>query len=166
MAGGWSIQAICGLGALTVLAMPVAAAPVPDDWVTVAAGSLLTIEAPAGTRFESARGADSFVGKFVGPNFVLSLDYGAFSDPLTDRSRFADYSMRTVSIEGRSARVIEAKVTNRSDGPSEFIGLHVPAIAQSGRGPLSLTMTSVVSDAAANAVVHRIFETIRLTPAR
>ena len=84
-------------------------AAIPKDWIKISAGPVLTLAAPPGTHFQPAQGADSFVGTLVGPGFELQLDYGAFFDPLTDKSRF-QLSPKNATIDGKSATVVARRL--------------------------------------------------------
>ena len=154
------------LASLGLLALSAGVAPaktqaaIPKDWIKISAGPVLTLAAPPGTHFQPAQGADLFVGTLVGPGFELQLDYGAFSDPLTDKSRFSSYSPKNATIDGKSATVVRATSLDRR---IELLGLHVPNLGQSGRGSLSLTIMGTISDAKEEAVVRQMFGTIQFT---
>jgi hypothetical protein len=159
-------QLILGSSALLVLAgdaRVLAEAPVPVDWVNLSIGSLLTLAAPPGTRFEPGRGADSLVGTLVGPNFKLQLDYGVYSDPLTDQSRFMTYWAEKILVDNKPATIVHATVASPSTDPARFIGLHVPQLGKSGLGALSLTLSSVVSDSEQQGILDRMFGSIHFT---
>ena len=129
-----------------------------SGWISVKIGSLLTLKAPAGTTFKTVPG-DSFVGLLAGPGFALQMDYGLYSDPLTDQSRFSTYSAEPVQIDGRPAIVVRG-TPKRSSTPGQFIGLHVPQLGHSSLGTLSLTVAGIVPEQKEITVVRRIFDTI------
>src|SRR5262245_33322748 len=135
MACHWRRTFVGGVLSLCALIGPAAGAPGSStDWVTLSVGSFLTIKAPPGTQFQSRRGADSFVGVIVGNGFELELDYGVYSYPLTDRSRFATYTAEPIRIDGKSAMLVRATPASSSSGQRGFIGLHIPHIDQSVLG--------------------------------
>jgi hypothetical protein len=159
----WVLTSL-SLAALRAWIAPAAGAPAtPADWIIIAAGSFLTLKAPQGTRFEARSGADSFLGVFVGPGFALQLDYGAYSDPLTDQSRFTAYSAQSIHIDGKPATIVRATPAGHSADLGRFIGLHFPELGRTGRGSLSLTITAVVSDSRQEELVLRMFDSIQLT---
>ena len=82
----------------------------------------------------------------------------AFSDPLTDTSRFFAYSAKNATIDGKSATVVRATSLDRR---IELLGLHVPNLGQSGRGSLSLTIMGTISDVKQEGAVRQIFNTIQ-----
>jgi hypothetical protein len=118
----------------------------------------------AGTKFQRQTGADSFVGILVGPGFELQVDYGAYSDPLTDKSRFAAYSAQLTHIDGKPATIVRATPAGASADRRSFIGLHIAQLGQSGRGSLGLTISGPVPDSDREALVLRMFDTIRFGP--
>jgi hypothetical protein len=153
-----------GLLALFALIAPAASAHgTPAEWITISVGSLLTIKAPPGTQFQARPGADSFLGIIVGKGFELELDYGVYSDPLTDRSRFATYSAQSIRIDGKPATIVRATPAGHSTDQGGFIGLHVRQLGQSMLGSLSVTITAVVSNAEQEQLIRQIFESIRFT---
>ena len=160
------LAVLCVL-ALTVLTDLAVAQPAPPpDWIEVAAGNVLTLRAPLGTTFLQGHGANSFVGTFSGPGFALHMDYGAYSDPLTDSVRYGAYQTQVTRIDGKAAMIVfGARAAASSDRPY-FIGLHVPDVAPSAIGPLRLTMTTTLKVRNGEAVLRRIFETIRFRPSR
>lgn len=133
-------------------------------WITVKVGSVLTLDAPPGTTFKAAHG-DSFVGTLAGPGFALQLDYGLYSDPLTDRTRFSAYASQVIRIDGRAGSLVSGTL-KRSSRHGEFIGLHVPQLGHSPLGALGLTIAGVVPRAKEVDVVRRIFQTIRFVAKR
>ncbi len=155
------ILASLGLVALSAGIAPAKTqAVIPKDWIKITAGPVLTLAAPPGTYFQTAQGADSFVGTLAGPGFELQLDYGAFSDPLTDKSRFSAYSAKNATIDGKAALVVRGTSLDRR---IELVGLHVPNLGQSGRGSSSLTIMGTISDPKEEAVVRQMFGTIQFT---
>jgi hypothetical protein len=84
---------------------------------------------------------------------------------LTDQSRFTGYLAQKILIDGRSATIVHAAtLAGPAAAPGRFIGLHIPQLGHSGRGALSLTLSSVVSDSKQEALVGCIFDTIRFGP--
>ena len=146
------------LTALLMLGTACGPAGATSDWISLKIGSILTLEAPAGTTFKTVPG-DSFVGALTGPGFALQLDYGLYSDPLTDQSRFSKYNAETAKIDGRAAMVVEGMPKN-SKVPGRFIGLHVPNLGHSTLGTLSLTVAGTVPGQKEITVVRHIFATI------
>jgi hypothetical protein len=161
-------QFLSSLGLIVLqswIASAVSAPAVPADWITVAAGHVLTLQAPPGTRFETRPGADSFLGVFLGAGFEIQLDYGVYSDPLAERSQFSSYKSEPTRVNGKPATLVHATPNKGSSTyRGTFVGLHVTELGRTVVGELSLTLIGLVSDEAQEALIRRIFATIRLKP--
>ena len=160
MVSRWnSVLSLCILCILAIFGL--AATPIRPGWISVVVGSLFEVNAPSGSYFTKQSGADSFAGRLVGPAFELQIDYGAYADPLTDKSRFAQYSANSIRIDGKPAIIVRATLTGAAVERNTFIGVHVSELGQSGRGSISLTMSGIVSDTEREALVLEIFSSIR-----
>ena len=146
------------LAALLLFGTACGSAGASPGWISLSIGSILALEAPAGTTFKPVSG-DSFVGMLTGPGFALQLDYGLYSDRLTDQSRFSQYKAEAAKIDGRAATVVQGTLKD-SKTPGRFIGLHVPNLGHSTLGTLSLTVAGTVLGEKEIPVVKRIFDTI------
>ena len=132
----------------------------PSDWEPVAVGTILSLRAPHGTSFQKQSPGDSFVGRLTGPGFDLQVDYGPYSDPLTDKSRFEGYTSEPFSVDGHKALLVFAKQSS-----TQFVGVHVPSLEATPVGPLSLTIAGRIAPGAKAAVVN-LFSTIKFTRLR
>jgi hypothetical protein len=134
---------------------------IPDDWVSVPAGNILTLRAPPGTTFRTQSGIDSFTGKLEGPDFVLSLDFGAFAGPLTKLPGMSDYTLEEIRIDGKPARLVSGTMSAGSTAPHYLIGLYFAHLSDSAsKRPLNFSISGTLSGADQQAVVRQIFATI------
>ena len=134
------------------------AAAAEADQITVAVGKVLTLRAPPGTTFQPGVG-DSAAGLLAGAGFRLSFDLGLYSDPLVRPDFGPLLRAEDVTIDGRAGRLF---LWSAPPGALPIrVGLHVPTVAQSGIGPLRLTIVGLVADDATAERVTAMFRTIR-----
>ena len=136
-------------------------AAVPENWVELTAGEVLTLQAPPGSRFVPGRGTDSFIGRVEGPGFRLEMDYGVYSDPLTSGGSFVTVDSADTRIDGKAARTVFATSRDPVAGERHFYGLHVMSVAPSALGPIRLTVTATSHQRKLLDIVDRIVHTIR-----
>ena len=141
-------------------------ASIPPGWSTIAVGRILTLQAPAGTRFLQQAGTDSFVGTLAGPGFALDLDYGAFSDPLADLSGLQHSAVAETRIGGQPTRIVTGIAVRQADGGRYFIGVHVTALQVAGSRPISLTISGQVQGPQQQQLVRQMLATIRFSRTR
>lgn len=137
---------------------------VSGDWIRVDAGAGLSLQAPRGSRFVRGNGVDSLSGTVSGPGFVLELDYGAFSDPLTSLEAFSKVEAGEALIDGRPARLVFATLIRPAGKQLYFFGLHVPGVARSAQDGLKLTVTAHLRKRSDLVLIRRIVETLRFKP--
>ena len=134
---------------------------VPADWVEVSAGTLFSVKAPPGTVFKPGQGKDSVIGAFEGPGFLLSFDYGVYSDPLDRDSRDQGYQARDTRVNGKAAKIVTAYARLRSPVRPYFIGIHFPDVEKSSLGSIKLTVSGSLEKKEDYSIVEKILATIR-----
>ena len=152
------IALLSGMVAL-VFAHSALAADAPSDWIEVAAGPMFTVKAPPGTSFERIRTGDAFAGAFHGPGFDLAVEFGYHRDGMklpTDAKNAADTRL---VIDDKPGAITKAATADAAH--PYFIGLYVPDVEKDAFGPLSLLVTGTVAKPEDQAIVDRVFQTVR-----
>ena len=134
------------------------------EWVELAVGHALVMRAPPGSRWVPAAGIDSLVGEIRGPGFTLQMDFGRYSNPLSDSGSMRQVQSVETRIDGRSARIVSGILATPAAGGRLFTGLHVPEVASTAIGPVKLTLSGAVRRERTHAVLLRMFATIRFKP--
>jgi hypothetical protein len=137
----------------------VAADAVPSDWVEVAAGPMFTIRAPAGTTFERIRTGDAFAGAFHGPGFDLPVEFGYHRDVVKLPEGTKNAGETKLVVDEKPGTIVKASMADPAHG--FFVGLWVPDVENDLLGPLSLVITAAVAKAEDQAVVERIYRTVK-----
>ena len=146
-------------GAFVLGAYAAQAAEIPADWVEVAAGPMFTVKAPPGTTFERMRTGDAFAGTFRGAGFELAVEFGYHREELKTPENVRNAAMRSVVIDEKPGTV----TTGALGDPAHpyFAGLHVPAVENDVFGPLSLVVSGAADKPDDEAIVERIYETVK-----
>ena len=125
--------------AAAVAALPQCAAFAPPDvgWPTVEL-ERFTLQLPRAYAQQDVHGIDSYVGEFAAPGRLLSFDYGAYSNPLSNARGYGlqEYRVCHAMIGGRIARV----VTARRD-TLHFVGAAWRDVEHTAIGAVHLTIT-------------------------
>jgi hypothetical protein len=132
---------------------------IPGDWVEVAAGPMFTVRAPAGTSFERIRTGDAFAGAFHGPGFDLPVEFGYHRDGMKIPEGAKNATETKLVVDEKPGAITKAA----SGDPTHpyFIGLYVPDVEKDLFGPLSLVVTGAVAKAEDQAIVERVFQTVK-----
>ncbi len=156
-------RAVAGLAAaaLLVMAGSLNAGDIPADWERVAADTVFSLSAPAGTTYTPGQGIDSMIGSFDAASFQLNFDYGAYSDPLTHLHDNDGYQTREVEVDGRTAIIVSAYAPAYSDQQPYVIGIHFPNLGQSVVGTQRLTVYTMLETPDDFAMIEQIYGTIQ-----
>ena len=76
------------------------------DWQTVNINGEFTFEIPSDMKEVKVQGIDSFVKKYENAAMTVSLNYGAFSDPL-EYASMPGYGEEWVKIDGKEAKMVQ-----------------------------------------------------------
>jgi hypothetical protein len=136
-----------------------AAEPVPADWIEVAAGPMFTVKAPPGTTFERIRTGDAFAGTFHGPGFDLPVEFGYHRDAMKLPEGAKNPSETELVVDEKPGAITKAAAADPAH--PYFIGLYVPAVENDVFGPLSLLVTGTVAKSEDQAIVERVFQTVK-----
>lgn len=136
-------------------------APQGGQWIELSVGHAFVMQAPPDSRFVPAAGTDSFVGEIRGPGFSLQMDFGRYSNPLSDSGSMREVQSVETRIDGRTARIVSGILATPAAGGRFFTGLHVPEVASTAIGPVKLTLSGAVRRERTHAVLLRMFSTIR-----
>jgi len=150
---------LSGLIALGFAHGALAADAPPADWVEVAAGPMFTVKAPPGTTFERIRTGDAFAGAFHGPGFDLAVEFGYHRDGMklpADAKNAAD----TKFVFDEKPGAITKAAAGDASHPY-FIGLYLPDVEKDAFGPLRLVITGTVAKAQDQAMIERVFQTVK-----
>ena len=135
------------------------AADVPANWIEVAAGPMFTVKAPPGTTFERTRVGDAFSGTFHGAGFDLVVEFGYHRDELKTPDGAKNASVQKVVIDEKPGSIATASMPDPAH--PWYVGLHVPAVENDTFGPLSLVVNGQVVKAEDQAIVERIYQTVK-----
>ena len=150
---------LAGLMALGLVRNAAGAEPVPADWIEVAAGPMFTVKAPPGTTFERIRTGDAFAGTFHGPSFDLPVEFGYHRDAMKLPDGAKNPSETKLVVDEKPGAITKASTADPAH--PYFIGLYVPAVENDVIGPLSLVVTGAVARAQDQALVERIYQTVK-----
>ena len=134
----------------------------PDTLREVTVGTWFSVLAPPGSHVEMTKGVDSGTGRIVTPRFTLTFDYGLYGDPLDADTADTNYHATEAQIDGHSARIMSAFAPHRSADHPYFSGVHFPDLGRTGRGPLTLTVTSNLKTGDDLALAEKIYRSIRI----
>lgn len=134
------------------------------QWIELSIGHAFVMQAPPGSRFVPAAGTDSFVGEIRGPGFTLQMDFGRYSNPLSNSGSMRQAQSVETRIDGRAARIVRGILATPEASGRYFTGLHVPEVASTAIGPVKLTLSGAVRRERTHAVLLRMFATIRFKP--
>lgn len=137
------------------------ASEVPPDWIKVSVGSDFDLMAPAGTSFRPGKAIDSNAGEIVTPDFTLSFDYGLYSNPLNDMSRYTNHETHDARVDGKPALIVTANTPRFPTDRPYFIGIHFPKVKTSILGAVKLTIEGQLDVEDRYTTVERMFRTIR-----
>jgi hypothetical protein len=137
----------------------IAADAVPADWIEVMAGPMFTVKAPPGTSFERIRTGDAFAGAFHGPGFDLPVEFGYHRDAMKLPEGAKNASETKLVVDEKPGAITKAATADPAH--PYFIGLYVPDVERDLFGPLSLVVTGAVAKQEDQALVARIFETVK-----
>jgi hypothetical protein len=154
------IIALAGIVAFGLSGNVVAAeTAISADWVEVAAGPMFTVRAPAGTSFERIRTGDAFAGTFHGPGFDLPVEFGYHRDGMKMPEGTKNATEMKLVVDEKPGAITKAA----SGDPAHpyFIGLYVPNVEMDLFGPLSLVVTGAVAKPEDQAIVERVFQTVK-----
>lgn len=133
---------------------------VSGGWKRIIVRDYFSFEAPTDTQQIALQGIDSFVGGYNSKNFVLTFDYGAYSNSLSESTPW-------ISIDGHKARMEFYRGDCESqpgDHPNMKDGgaVHVPLRSPPDR--LSLTMFACAKGASGEEELQRLFLSLRFNP--
>ena len=103
----------------------------PVEWSRVDIGDRLSLELPDGLAPDPERGADSLYRRYTSESLVVSLDYGAYSNPLRDVEG-SDLQRESIIVDGRAAVLVTWGEPDAASGLAYVAGLHVPDIGVPG----------------------------------
>jgi hypothetical protein len=154
------IIALAGIVAFGLSGKAFAAEPtIPGDWVEVAAGPMFTVRAPAGTSFERIRTGDAFAGTFHGAGFDLPVEFGYHRDGMKMPEGVKNATETKLIVDEKPGAITKAATGDPAH--PYFIGLYVPDVEKDLFGPLSLVVTGAVAKAEDQAIVERVFQTVK-----
>lgn len=111
----------------------------PSDWVQIEAAGTFSFWLPPDLAEVSTRGIDSVVRRWESEDLTALMDYGRFSDPLTEYSAQKSYQETSEQIAGHAARI----VSFRQDDGWAFTAVHFPNLGSNASGH-TLKLTLVV----------------------
>ncbi|HEX3484348.1 MAG TPA: hypothetical protein VHT51_04760 [Micropepsaceae bacterium] len=151
--------ALAGLMAFGLAHGAHAAEATPADWIEVAAGPMFTVKAPPGTTFERIRTGDAFAGTFHGPGFDLPVEFGYHRDAVKLPEGAKNTSETKLVVDEKPGAITKAATADPAH--PLFIGLYVPAVENDLLGPLSLVVSGAVAKPEDQALVERIYRTVK-----
>ena len=145
--------------AAAVAALPRCAAFAPPDvgGPTVEL-ERFTLQLPREYAKQDVHGIDSYVVQFAAPGRLVSSDYGAYSNPLSNARAYGldEYRACHAMIDGRIVRV----VTARRD-TLHLVGAAWRDLAHTGLGAMHLTITLESVDVISQDEAMRILGSVR-----
>jgi hypothetical protein len=111
---------------------------VPEGWSRVEVAGEFSLALPPKLKAVPTAGADSLVHRFRGEGLTISIDYGRYSNPLTNLSG-NDLVRNVVRVDGRSAELVTLEETDESAGLVYTAALHVPEV---GRPRVKFTLVA------------------------
>lgn len=151
--------ALAGWMALGFAQTAAAADAAPAGWTEVAAGPMFTVMAPPGTTFERIRTGDAFAGAFHGPGFDLAIEFGYHRDAMKLPGGASNRSETKLVVDDKPGAITTAATADTAH--PYFVGLYVPDVEKDVFGPLSLLVTGTVAKPDDQALVERIYRTVK-----
>ena len=155
----FSAVLFAGCAALAFPQVAFAADTAPTDWVEVAAGAMFTVKAPPGTTFERIRTGDAFAGTFHGPGFDLPVEFGYHRDGMKLPEGTRNPSEAKFVFDEKPGAI--TKAASADPAHPYFIGLYVPDVEKDAFGPLSLVVTGSVTKVEDQALIERIYQSVK-----
>jgi len=133
---------------------------VPAGWTELRAGNAFTLYGPPGTILHQQQGADSVVGRFDGPNFYMTFDYGGSSNPLTAESSDRNYSVEHFGIGGQLVQFVVGP-SEGQDGCGESKEVAAMSMRGLGRTQAALTILACMDSSSRTGTIRAMVRTIR-----
>ncbi len=134
----------------------------PDSWQRVTGNCGITLRAPALVATRS-QGIDSCVAGFQGPDCSYSADLGGFSDRLTRYDEDGGFSVETVSVAGKSARLVVSK--ERQEDQRYFVAIHVPGPFWPDAPRVTLSIAAFCFSEKGRDTARNVLQTVELPEA-
>jgi hypothetical protein len=102
------------------------------------------LSVPAQSYFSDGKGTDSLIGDIQTPDYMVSVDYGLYSPPISVPNTVQRQQIQTVVIDNRPATLVIYQDASKQQQAknSWFIGVHFPKVHDSVVGAVKLTMHS------------------------
>jgi hypothetical protein len=132
---------------------------VPTSWQRVRGECGISLRAPALVASLS-QGVDSCVASFQGPDCSYSADVGSFSNSLGSYDEGSGYTVETVRVGDKNARLVTAGA--RSEGETYLVGIHIPAPIWAGNSSVTATITANCFSEAGRDAARLVLQTVQL----
>ena len=115
---------------------------------------------PPGLELAPSKGADSLYRQYESETLVVSMDYGWYSNSLSNVSG-TDLKRKSIAVDGRAAVLVTYRELEAASGLSHVVALHVPDV---GRGQVKLTIIAQAAGERARTHAERIVHSLRFIP--
>lgn len=124
----------------------------PADWQKIDVEQKFSLSLPPDFASQPVQGTDSLVRSFKSATATLNADYGGYSDPLIEYASKAGYREQSLTIDGRTARMISFKDQGMASAGVYFAEVGPPGV--------KLTLFIQGSDAQLLQTAERIFRSV------
>jgi hypothetical protein len=132
----------------------------PDSWQRVMGNCSVSLRAPALVATRS-HGVDSCGATFEGPDCSYIADVGGFSDTFTEYDSDPQYSVETVRVGHKNARLVMSRL-RRAEDQRYFVAIHVPGPVPGGSFTTSASIVAFCFSGAGRDTARAVLQTVEL----